>query len=213
MVSQMKLHCRTTSISALPRTALRAHICSSTISRRQTLTMCASLALHTILSRNVSVPLGARHFLGEDTSTGMVFSLSPFSIRERNPRTIPFSSLFSFTRHEAISGLLQGRKSARRTRTGQRKRDVFFRHGPCFFRMEHVPTLFAGYLESRRRIVSIARYSYSFPADFFLPSLRNTTQKTAAVALSVGATKKQGESVRIVSRRNNIQRGQNPEGF
>ena len=50
-----------------------------------------------------------------------------FSRGERGfSRALHFSALFSFTRHEAISGLLQGRKLARRTRAGQRKRERSF---------------------------------------------------------------------------------------
>ena len=39
----------------------------------------------------------------------------------------PFSALFLSMRHDAISGLLQGRNLARRTRAGQRKREIFSR--------------------------------------------------------------------------------------
>ena len=41
-------------------------------------------------------------------------------------RALHLSALFSFTRHEAISGLLQGRILWRRTRAGQRKREISF---------------------------------------------------------------------------------------
>ncbi len=125
MDSQLKLRCRTTSISALSRTALRAHICSFPIPR-QTLAVLASLASHEIFEWKRVCAARRPPFVWRGHERRDVFFPSPFSIRERNPRTIPFSSLFSFMRHEAISGLLQRRKSARRTRAGQRKREMSF---------------------------------------------------------------------------------------
>ena len=62
-----------------------------------------------------------------------------------------------------------------------------------------------GWSTRRPCIVSVARYSYSLPTVFFLPSLRNTTRrKIAAVASIVGATKEQGGSMRAVSRKNDV---------
>ena len=118
-------------------------------------------------------------------------------------RALHFSALFSFARHEAF----QGRELARRTRAGQRKREKYFSvFAAKLFERSTCRPCSQGFLECRRSIVSVARYSYSLPAVFFLPSLRNTTRKGATVASSLGATKEQGGSMRVVPRKYDVHR-------